>query len=158
MADRIPMTVVGKKKLEGELKNLLQVERPAVIKAIEDARGLGDISENADYDAAKERQAWIEARIAEIQGVIASGDVVDPATIKEKKIVFGAHVKLLDVEADEEVSYQIVGIDESDVKGGKISIQSPLARALIGKIKGDSVEVNNPKGVKEYEVVEFFYK
>lgn len=158
MADRTPITVVGKQKLEDELKNLLQVQRPDVIKAIEDARALGDLSENADYDAAKERQGWIEARIAEIQTIIATADVVDPADIKEDKIVFGATVTLVDVESDEESSYQIVGVQEADVKAGKISIESPLARALIGKRVDDPIEVKNPKGIKEYEVVRFEYK
>ena len=155
---KVPMTIQGKKKLEDELKRLLQVERPSVIKAIEDARSLGDISENADYDAAKERQAWIEARIGEIQGNLVSAEVVDTAKIKSTKIVFGASVVLLDVEAGEESTYQIVGVDEADVKAGKLSVMSPLARSLIGKVAGDSVEVQNPKGIKEYEIIKFFYR
>lgn len=156
--DKVPMTVEGKRRLEEELKKLLQVDRPSVIKAIEDARALGDISENADYDAAKERQAWIESRIAEIQGKIASAEVIDPSKIKSDKIVFGAHVVLLDLETEEESTYQIVGIDEGDVKAGKISVMSPLARALISKGKGDTVEVQNPKGIKEYEIINFFFR
>lgn len=154
----LPMTVAGKKMLEEELKTLLQVERPKVIKAIEDARSLGDLSENADYDAAKEKQGWIEARIGEIQGSLAGAEIVDPAKIKADRIVFGAHVVVLDTEDENESTYQIVGIQEADVKKGKISILSPLARALIGKKDGDNVEVNNPNGSKEYEIVEFFYK
>ena len=155
---KVPMTIQEKKKLEDELKRLLQVERPSVIKAIEDARSLGDISENADYDAAKERQAWIEARIGEIQGNLVSAEVVDTAKIKSTKIVFGASVVLLDVEAGEESTYQIVGFDEADVKAGKLSVMSALARSLIGKVAGDSVEVQNPKGIKEYEIIKFFYR
>lgn len=158
MSDKVPMTITGKVKLEGELKNLMQVERPNVIKAIEDARALGDLSENADYDAAKEKQGWIESRIAEIQSMLAGAEVVDPAQIKADKIVFGATVKLLDVDTDQELSYQVVGVDEADVKAGKISIMSPLARALIGKNDGDVVEVSSPKGIKEYEIVEYSYK
>ncbi len=157
-SERMPITVRGKAKLEEELKRLIAVERPAVIKAIEEARSHGDISENAEYDAAKERQAMLEGRIAEIQGMLAGAEIVDPATIKSDKIVFGAHVVLTDLETDEEVSYQIVGVDESDVKEGKISVLSPLARALIGKTAGDSVQVKSPKGEKEYEVVKFFFK
>ncbi|MCM2280975.1 MAG: transcription elongation factor GreA [Bdellovibrionaceae bacterium] len=157
-SDRIPITIRGKAKLEEELKRLTTVERPAVIKAIEEARSHGDISENAEYDAAKERQAMLEGRIAEIQGQLAGAEIVDPAQIKSDKIVFGAHVVLTDLESEEEVSYQIVGVDESDVKEGKISILSPLARALIGKTTGDSIQVKSPKGEKEYEVVRFFFK
>lgn len=157
-SDRIPITVRGKAKLEEELKRLTSVERPAVIKAIEEARSHGDISENAEYDAAKERQAMIEGRIAEIQGQLVGAEIVDTSTLKSDKIVFGAHVVLTDLDTDEEVSYQIVGVDESDVKEGKISILSPLARALIGKLAGDSIQVKSPKGEKEYEVVKFFFK
>lgn len=157
-SDRMPITIRGKAKLEEELKRLTTAERPAVIKAIEEARSHGDISENAEYDAAKERQAMLEGRIAEIQGMLAGAEIVDPSTIKSDKIVFGAHVVLTDLEMDEEVAYQIVGVDESDVKEGKISILSPLARALIGKTAGDSIQVKSPKGEKEYEVVKFFFK
>ncbi len=156
--DKLPITIFGKAKLEDELKRMITIERPSVIKAIEEARSHGDISENAEYDAAKERQAMIEGRIAEIQGQLAGAEVVDPSQIKSEKIVFGASVVLLDLETDEEVSYQIVGIDEADVKQGKISILSPIARALIGKVKGDSVVVKSPKADKEYEVVNFEYK
>lgn len=157
-ADRIPITIRGKAKLEEELKRLTSVERPAVIKAIEEARSHGDISENAEYDAAKERQAMLEGRIAEIQGQLAGAEIVDPSQIKSDKIVFGAHVVLTDLDTEDEVTYQIVGVDESDVKEGRISILSPLARALIGKTTGDSIQVKSPKGEKEYEVVRFFFK
>ena len=158
MSDRQPMTIDGKQKLESELKNLIHVERPNIIKAIEEARSHGDISENADYDAAKERQGFIEGRIAEIQSKLANAEVVDPSQLKASNIIFGAHVKLQDVETDEVVSYQIVGEDESDVKSGKISVFSPMARAIIGKKKGDIVELRSPKGEREFEVLDFFFK
>jgi transcription elongation factor GreA len=158
MSDRQPMTVSGKAKLELELKNLITVERPAVIKAIEEARGHGDISENADYDAAKDRQAMIEGRIADIQGKIANSEVVDTATLESRTIIFGAHVELQDLETEEKVKYQIVGEDESDVKNGKVSIFSPIARSLIGKKKGDIIEFKSPKGEKEFEVLNFYFK
>lgn len=158
MADRQPMTLAGKAKLETELKNLIQVERPNVIKAIEEARGHGDISENADYDAAKDRQALIEGRIAEIQAKLANAEVVDTSSLKSGTIIFGATVELQDCETDEKVKYQIVGEDESDVKHGKISIFSPIARSLIGKKKGDIIEFKSPKGEKEFEVLNFYFQ
>ncbi len=158
MADNLPITIRGKAKLDEELKRLITEERPSVIKAIEEARSHGDISENAEYDAAKERQAMIEGRIAEIQGQLAGAEIIDPASIKADKIVFGASVVLEDVDSEEEVSYQIVGVDEADVKQGKISILSPLARALVGKTKGDTVTVKSPKADKEYEIKSFMYK
>ena len=157
MSDRQPMTVVGKTALEEELKQLKHVDRPAVIKAIEEARGHGDLSENADYDAAKERQGFIEARIGDIQGKLAVADVVDPTELDSKIIIFGAKVKLEDAESGEAVTYQIVGEDEADVKAGKISVFSPLARSLIGKSSGDIIEFKSPKGEKEYEVVDFSF-
>lgn len=156
--DKLPMTVRGKALLEAELKKLMHEERPAVIRAIEEARAQGDISENAEYEAAKERQGLIEGRIADIQGKIASAEVIDPATIKSDRVVFGAHVELVDVETEEKSSYQIVGVDEADVKQGMISIMSPLARALIGKTKGDTVTVQSPKGDREYEIISFQFK
>lgn len=158
MSDRQPMTVAGKAKLESELKQLIQVERPAIIKAIEEARGHGDLSENADYDAAKDRQGMVEGRIADIQGKLANAEVVDIAQLESSKIIFGATVELQDQETDEKVKYQIVGEDESDVKSGKVSIFSPLARSLIGKKKGDIIEFKSPKGEKEFEVLNFFFK
>lgn len=158
MSDRQPMTLAGKAKLETELKNLIHVERPNVIKAIEEARGHGDISENADYDAAKDRQAMIEGRIAEIQAKLANAEVVDTATLRSTTIIFGATVELQDLESDETVTYTIVGEDESDVKKGKISIFSPIARSLIGKKKGDIIEFKSPKGEKEFEVLNFRFK
>ncbi len=154
----MPITVRGKAKLEDELKRLMTVERPAVIKAIEEARSHGDISENAEYEAAKERQSMIEGRIAEVQGQLAGAEVVDPATITSDRIVFGAHVELVDLDTDDEVSYQIVGVDEADVKEGRISILSPLARGLIGKKKGETAQVKSPKGEKEYEIKRFYFE
>jgi transcription elongation factor GreA len=156
--DKLPMTVKGKHQLEAELKKLLHEERPAVIRAIEDARAQGDISENAEYDAAKERQALIEGRIAEIQGKLAGAEVIDPSTIKADRVVFGAHVVVLDLESEESSTYQIVGVDEADVKLGLISVMSPIARALIGKRVGDVITVQSPKGDKDYEIVSFEYK
>ena len=157
-SDKQPMTVNGKTQLEDELSRLIKEERPSIIKAIEVARSHGDLSENADYDAAKERQGFVEARISEIQSKIANSEVINTSEITSDKIVFGAFVKLLDSDTDEEVSYQIVGEDEADVKSGKISIFSPLSRSLIGKKKGDIVEFNTPKGEKEYEVLAFNFK
>ncbi len=156
--DRYPMTVQGKASLEAELKKLLTEERPAVIKAIEEARAHGDISENAEFESAKERQAMIEGRIAEIQGRLAASEVIDTTEIKSDRVVFGAIVDLHDLDVDEKVNYQIVGVDEADVKKGKISVMSPLARALIGKKKGETVLVQSPKGDKEYEIIKFAFK
>lgn len=158
MSDKQPMTQTGKLKLEEELKHLMSVERPENIKAIEEARGHGDLSENADYDAAKERQAFIESRIGDIQAKLANAEVVDPSSIKSDKIVFGATVKMMDLDTDKEVTYQIVGEDEADVKNGKISVFSPIARSMIGKAVGDVVEFHSPKGEKEYEILELDYK
>lgn len=156
--DKLPMTIRGKAMLEAELKKLLLEERPSVIRAIEEARAQGDISENAEYESAKERQAMIEGRIAEIQGKLAGAEVVDTSAIKADRIVFGAYVAIVDTETEEEFNYQIVGVDESDVKKGMISILSPLARALIGKKTGDTVTVQSPKGDKEFEILSFEYK
>lgn len=153
--DKMPVTAHGKSALEQELKRLTVEERPRIIKAIEEARAHGDISENAEYDAAKERQSLIEGRIGDIQHKLAMAEVIDPKGIKSERIVFGATVELIDIESDEKVVYQIVGIDESDVKLGKVSILSPIARAMIGKAKGDSVVVQSPKGDKEFEVLDF---
>ena len=155
--EKLPMTIEGKKKLEDELKHLTTVERPSVIKAIEHARSNGDLSENADYSAAKERQGFIEGRILEINAKLAAAQVIDPKAIKSDKIVFGATVTLIDPDKDEEVTYQIVGVDEADVKNGKIGITSPIARAMIGKSVGDDVIVNAPKGKISYEVSKISY-
>ncbi|MBC7742220.1 MAG: transcription elongation factor GreA [Bdellovibrionaceae bacterium] len=153
----LPITFRGKLMLESELKKLIHEERPQIIKAIEEARAHGDISENAEYDAAKERQGMIEGRIGEIQGKLAGVEAVDPATIKADKIVFGASVEIQDTETDEKSNYQIVGVDEADVKKGMISIISPLSRAMIGKKVADLVTVQSPKGDKEYEILAFKY-
>ncbi len=158
MSDVLPLTIRGKKLLEDELRRLTHEERPSVIKAIEEARAQGDISENAEYEAAKERQSMVEGRILDVQGKLAGAEVIDPAKITSDKIVFGATVTLLDIETEEKVTYQIVGVDEADAKNGLISIISPLARAVIGKKSGDEVLVKSPKGDKDYEVVSFEYK
>jgi transcription elongation factor GreA len=158
MSDNLPITIRGKAKLEEELKRLTFTERPNVIKAIEEARSHGDISENAEYEAAKERQGMIEARIADIQSQLAGAEVVDVSQIKSDKVVFGATVTLIDIDSEEELTYQIVGVDESDVKQGMISIMSPLARSLIGKSAGDTVHVKSPKGDREFEIKKFHFK
>jgi transcription elongation factor GreA len=157
MSTTLPLTVRGKDLLEEELKNLIHTERPEVIKQIEEARSHGDLSENAEYDAAKEKQALVEGRIQDIQSKLAGAEIVDPAKIESDTVVFGASVRMLD-ESDNEVTYQIVGVDEADVKKGMISILSPIARALIGKKVGDVAVVASPKGEKEYEVLELIFK
>ncbi len=156
--DKLPITVRGKTLLETELRRLLHEERPMVIRAIEEARAQGDISENAEYDAAKERQALIEGRISEIQAKLATAEVIDPSNLKSDRVVFGATVTLLNLEEDEKVTYQIVGVDEADVKAGRVSVFSPLARSIIGKKKGDTVTVLSPKGEHEYEILKFEFK
>jgi transcription elongation factor GreA len=155
---RIPMTVQGAERLKEELKHLKTVERPAVIRAIAEARSHGDLSENADYDAAKERQGFVEGRIAEIEHKLAGAHVIDPQTIHaDGRVVFGATVEIEDLDSGDRVIYQIVGDDEADIKRGKISINSPIARALIGKTEGDTAEVEAPGGVRAYEVVGISY-
>lgn len=156
--DKVPMTVQGKKLLEEELKHLTTVERPAIVKAIEVARGHGDLSENADYSAAKERQGFIEGRIQDINGKLARAQVIDPSSIRSDKVVFGAKVILEDQESSKQVSYQIVGVDEADIKNGKIGITSPIARALIGKSQGDEVVVHAPKGQIRYDIIRVYYE
>lgn len=156
--EKFPMTVYGKRLLDEELKHLMTVERPSVIKAIEIARGHGDLSENADYSAAKERQGFIEGRIQDINGKLARAQVIDPSVIKSDKIVFGAIVVLEEQDGGKKQTYQIVGVDEADVKIGKVGITSPIARAMIGKSEGDEVVVHAPKGQIHYEVVEIKYE
>lgn len=158
MSTTLPLTLNGKQQLEEELKDLIHKQRPEVIKQIEEARSHGDLSENAEYDAAKEKQALVEGRIQDIQGKLAGAEIVDPSKIESDSIVFGASVKILDCETDDEVTYQIVGVDEADVKAGKISILSPIARGLIGKRAGDVAVISSPKGEKEYEVLELTFK
>lgn len=156
--EKIPMTLNGKRLLDEELKNLMSVERPAVIKAIEIARGHGDLSENADYSAAKERQGFIEGRIQDINGKLARAQIIDPTSIKSEKVVFGATVVLQDQDEGKKIRYQIVGVDEADIKNGKVGISSPIARALIGKSKGDEVVVHAPKGQIHYDILEIRYE
>jgi transcription elongation factor GreA len=156
--DKIPMTALGKRMLEEELKHLMTVERPTIVKAIEVARGHGDLSENADYSAAKERQGFIEGRIQTINGTLARAQVIDPSSIKSDKIVFGATVVLEEQDSGKKITYQIVGVDEADIKNGKVGITSPIARALIGKTAGDEVVVHAPKGQVHYEIVQIQYK
>jgi transcription elongation factor GreA len=156
--EKVPMTIRGKKMLDEELKHLMTVERPTIVKAIEVARGHGDLSENADYSAAKERQGFIEGRIQEINAKLARAQIIDPSTIKSEKIVFGATVVVLETETDKKLTYQIVGVDEADIKSGKVGITSPIARALIGKTEGDEVVVHAPKGEVHYEVLKIRYE
>jgi transcription elongation factor GreA len=151
--ERVPMTASGLVKLEDEVRNLKQVERPAVIRAIAEARAHGDLSENAEYHAAKERQGFIEGRIQELDDVIGRAQVIDPAKLTGKTVKFGATVTVIDEDTDKEATYQIVGDMEADLKQKRISISSPLSRALIGKSAGDSVEVAAPGGAKSYEIV-----
>jgi transcription elongation factor GreA len=154
----IPITVRGAQLLKEELQRLKHIERPAVIMAIAEARAQGDLSENAEYDAAKEKQGFIEGRIAEIESKLASAQVIDPSALNaEGRIVFGATVDLEDLASGDAVTYQIVGDDEADIKEGRISISSPIARALIGKFEGDTAEVKAPGGLRSYEVLEVRY-
>ncbi len=151
--EKIPCTAAGFARMEAELKNLKSVERPNVIKAIAEARAHGDLSENAEYAAAKEKQSFIEGRIQELEAAISRANVIDVASLSGDTVKFGATVKLVDEDSEEESSYQIVGEYEADLKAKKISLVSPLARALIGKKVGDSVEVNTPGGSKSYELL-----
>ena len=147
------MTGEGYKSLDDELKRLKSTERPSVIAAISEARSHGDLSENAEYHAAKERQGWIEGRIAEIEDKISRAQVIDVSKLSGKQVKFGATVSVVDEDTNEKARYQLVGEHEADVKLGKISVSSPLARAMIGKEVGDVVEVNTPGGVKAYEIL-----
>ncbi|MGE4240432.1 transcription elongation factor GreA [Ramlibacter sp.] len=154
----IPITTRGAEKLKAELHRLKTVDRPAVITAIAEARAQGDLSENAEYDAAKDRQGFIEGRIREVESKLAAAHVIDPASVNAGgKVVFGATVELEDEDSGAKVRYQIVGEDEADLKLGLINISSPIARALIGKEEGDTVEVQAPGGVKHYEIVGVSY-
>ncbi len=158
MANTIPITKRGSEKLRDELQRLKSVERPAIITAIAEARAQGDLSENADYDAAKERQGWIEGRIKQIEGMLSNAQIIDPSDLDAGgKIVFGSTVELEDEHTGEAVKYQIVGEDEADLKLGLINVSSPIARALIGKEEGDTAEVQAPGGVKRYEIVGVSY-
>ena len=154
----VPITVIGAQLLKDELQRLKHVERPAVINAISEARAQGDLSENAEYDAAKERQSFIEGRIAELEGKLSAAQIIVPTLLDaEGRVVFASTVTLQDLESGENVTYQIVGDDEADLKVSKISISSPIARALIGKYAGDEVEVQAPAGVRSYEIIEVKY-
>ncbi len=154
----IPLTVRGAELMKAELHQLKTVDRPAVINAIAEARAHGDLSENADYDAAKERQGFIEGRIQDLEGKLSNAQVIDPTTLDaEGRIVFGTTVELEDLDSSAKVIYQIVGDDEADIKFGKISISSPIARALINKVEGDVAQVQAPAGLREYEVLSVRY-
>jgi len=155
--ERIPMTAAGYKALEDELNRLKSVERPEVIKAIAEARAHGDLSENAEYHAAKERQAFIEGRVIELDDMIGRADVIDVSKLSGNTVKFGATVTLVDEDTDEKKKYQIVGDMEADAKKGRISISSPIARALIGKATGDTVEVAAPGGARSYEILKIAF-
>ena len=155
--DKILMTRAGFEKLEAELKHLKSVERPAIIRAISEARDHGDLSENAEYHSAKEKQSFIEGRVKEPEGAISLADVIDPTKLSGP-IKFGATVEIVDEDTDEEKTYQIVGEYEADIERGLLNIKSPLARALIGKEQGDSVEVRTPGGEKSYEILTVAYR
>jgi transcription elongation factor GreA len=155
---KIPMTPEGLARLEDELRKLKNDERPAVIRAIAEAREHGDLSENAEYHAARERQGFIEGRVAELEDIVSRAEVIDASKLSGDVIRFGATVMLADLDTDEEASYRIVGSHEADIAKGRISVTSPLGRALIGKTLGDTVEVTTPGGAKAYEVVKVSYK
>ncbi len=155
--DKVPMTAKGLATLEEELKRLKE-ERPLISKAIGVAREHGDLSENAEYHAAKERQGMVEVRLKEVEGIISHAQVIDPSTLTGDMVKFGATVMVADEETDEESTYQIVGSHEADAKNGSLSVTSPLAKALIGKTQGDSVEVMTPKGAKSYEIIDVTFK
>lgn len=156
--EKIPMTAQGFTTLEAEIKHLKQVERPAVIKLIQEARAHGDLSENAEYHSAKERQSFIEGRVLELEDKLSRAQVIDVSKLSGKVVKFGATVTLVDEDTDQKSKYQIVGDLEADFTKGRISISSPLARALIGKTNGDTVEVNTPSGGRSYEVVKVEFK
>ncbi|MCA3560549.1 MAG: transcription elongation factor GreA [Aestuariivirga sp.] len=156
--DKVPMTAEGHAAMMDEVKHLKTVERPRIIKAIEEARSHGDLSENAEYHAAKEQQGWTEARVAELEDKLSRAEIIDISKLSGDTVMFGAKVTLIDEETDEKTAYQIVGEFEADVKKGKISVSSPIARAIIGKKKGDSVEVNTPGGGKSYEIAKVAWR
>ncbi len=151
---KVPMTRIGHERLRDELDRLKRVERPKVVSEIEEARAHGDLSENAEYDAAKDKQGFVEGRIREIQGKLAQAEIIDPADLSGDRVVFGATVTIYDFEADEEFTYQIVGDDEADIKDKKISYASPIARALIGKSIGEETTIRAPKGDRIVEIMD----
>lgn len=156
---KIPLTVAGAEKLRSELHRLKTVDRPSVIAAIAEARSHGDLSENAEYDAAKERQGFIEGRIQEVEGKLSNAQIIDPTLLDaDGRCVFGATVELEDQDSGDQATYQIVGEDEADIKSGKLSVSSPMARALIGKYAGDIAQVQAPGGMREYEVLDVRYE
>ena len=150
---KFPMTGPGLRRLEDELRQLKAVERPSIIRQIAEARTHGDLSENAEYHAARERQSFIEGRIAELEEIVGSAEVIDPSTLSGEHVMFGAHVQLVDEETEKEATYQIVGVHEADIKVGRLSLSSPLAKALIGKKVGDTVSVPAPGGDRSYEIL-----
>ena len=157
--NKIPLTVIGAEKLREELHRLKTVDRPSVIAAIAEARSHGDLSENAEYDAAKERQGFIEGRIQEVEGKLSNAQIIDPKLLDaDGRCVFGATVEMEDQDSGDAVTYQIVGEDEADIKVGKISVNSPVARALIGKYAGDIAQVQAPGGMREYEIIDVRYE
>ncbi len=159
MSSRTPMTAIGAQKLREELQRLKNTERPRIIQAIAEARAHGDLSENAEYHAAREQQGFVEGRIADIEGKLATAEVIDVKTVQANgRVVFGSTVTVMNLASEAEARYQIVGEDEADVAAGKISVQSPIARALIGREEGDSVSVDTPGGLVEYEIVEVAYE
>jgi transcription elongation factor GreA len=151
---KFPMTAPGLQRLEEELRQLKSIERPGIIRQIAEARTHGDLSENAEYHAARERQSFIEGRIAELEEIIASAEVIDPSTLSGEHVKFGALVRLVDEETEKEASYQIVGVHEADIKSGRLSVSSPLAKALIGRKTGDAVSVPAPGGDRSYEILD----
>ncbi|MBI4683590.1 MAG: transcription elongation factor GreA [Nitrospirae bacterium] len=155
---RVPITRNGYQKLQEELERLLKVERPQIIKAIAEARSHGDLSENAEYHAAREKQSFIEGRINELQSKLSLADIIDTSKITQSTVAFGAKVKVLDIQADEEYSFTLVGPDEADVKSGKISISSPVGRALLGKKTGDTAIIKAPARTMEYEILEINFE
>ena len=156
---KVPLTVNGAEKLRAELHQLKTLERPSVIAAIAEARSHGDLSENAEYDAAKERQGFVEGRIKDVEGKLSNAQIIDPKLLDaDGRCVFGATLDLEDQDSGTQVSYQIVGEDEADIKAGKISVNSPIARALIGKFAGDIAQVQAPGGLREYEVLDVRYE
>jgi len=155
----IPLTAHGAQRLQEELQRLKSVERPEIIQAIADARAQGDLSENAEYESARERQAFIEGRIQELEGMLSNAQIIDPASVQaDGQVVFGATVTIEALESGERVSYQIVGDAEADIRDNRISVSSPVARALIGKTEGDVVEVHAPVGMREYEILTIRYE
>jgi transcription elongation factor GreA len=157
MAETVPMTPEGYRRLQEELKNLIRVERPKVIQDIAEARAHGDLSENAEYDAAKDRQGFVEGRISEINGKMAHAQVINVSEIDSDKVIFGATVKMFDVESESEVVYRIVGQDEANIKQGLISVNSPVAKALIGHRVDDEVHIKVPSGIRVYEIIDIQY-